>query len=452
METGAGRIRILTSTIRRLLNRRATANLVKIINKTHSADLALVFKGLSQKDGRVLFELLPNVEIAAEVLAEMEEHVREFFLEELHPERLARLIQEMSGDDAAEILEEVEDEERKNKILELMKDEDSDEVEELLSYGENTAGRIMSPDYFALSKDMEAGDAIRELRQASEAEMVFYVYVVNDEKQLEGVVSLRQLVTVPSERKLADIMETDVVFIETHVDQEEVARLVARYNILAIPVTDQDKRLVGIITVDDVIDVMSDEATEDLMKLVGTSEEDISSSSAWRSAQIRLPWLFVSWIGGVLASRIIEHYSEAVATMAALAAFIPVVIGMGGNIGIQSASITVRGLATHHIEHGRLLRYVFKEISVGLLLGVVYGVLLGTASALLYHGNIQLGLATGLGIMTSMLLASVMGSALPLFFHRLGIDPAVASGPFVTTAIDVIGVTAYFLIATAIIL
>jgi len=188
------------------------------------------------------------------------------------------------------------------------------------------------------------------------------------------------------------------------------------------------------------------------MKLVGTSEEDISSSSAWRSAQIRLPWLFVSWIGGVLASRIIEHYSEAVATMAALAAFIPVVIGMGGNIGIQSASITVRGLATHHIEHGRLLRYVFKEISVGLLLGVVYGVLLGTASALLYHGNIQLGLATGLGIMTSMLLASVMGSALPLFFHRLGIDPAVASGPFVTTAIDVIGVTAYFLIATAIIL
>ena len=221
---------------------------------------------------------------------------------------------------------------------------------------------------------------------------------------------------------------------------------------LVILVINQERKLVGIITVDDVIDVVAEEATEDLMKLVGTSEEEITSSSAFRSAQIRLPWLFASWIGGLIASRIIEHFNTAIASMAALAAFIPVIVGMGGNIGIQSTTITVRGLATHRIEQRRLWGYLLKEVSVALMLGLVYGVLLGVASALMYHGNIDLGLATGLGILTSMVLASVLGATLPLLFHRMGIDPAVASGPFVTTIIDIVGVGAYFLIATAIIL
>lgn len=452
MEAGNRRIHILADTLRRLLHRKATINLLKIINKTHAADMAAIFNILSHKDGRMIFELLPTVEAAADVLSEMAVPVREDYLDELAPERLAKIFQEMSTDDAAQILEEIEDEERKTKILELMKDEDSEEVEELLSYEENTAGRIMSPDFFALPKTMEAGDAIRELRKASEAEMVFYVYVIDEEITLQGVVSLRQLVTVPPETLLESIMEAEVVYVETHEDQEEVARQVARYNLLAIPVIDQEHKLVGIITVDDVIDVVADEATEDLMKLAGTSEEEITSSSAFRSAQIRLPWLFASWIGGLLASRIIEHFNSTIASMAALAAFIPVIVGMGGNIGIQATTITVRGLATHRLAPGRLFRYVAKELSVGLMLGLVYGVLLGVASALLYHGNIDLGLATGLGIMTSMTLASMLGATLPLLFHKMDIDPAVASGPFVTTIIDIVGVGAYFLIATAILL
>jgi len=452
VEAGSRRIHILADTLRRLLHRKATVNLVKIINKTHSADMASVFNYLSHKDGRMIFELLPTVEVAAEVLSEMSISVREDFLDELAPERLAKIFQEMSTDDAAQIMEEIEDEERRTKILDLMKDEDSEEVEELLSYEEYTAGRIMSPDFFALPKTMEAGDAIRELRKASEAEMVFYVYVIDEEETLQGVVSLRQLVTVPPESTLESIMEKDVVFVETHEDQEEVARQVARYNLLAIPVINPERKLVGIITVDDVIDVVSDEATEDLMKLAGTSEEEISSSSVFRSAQIRLPWLFASWIGGLLASRVIAHFSEAIAQMAALAAFMPIVVGMGGNIGIQATTITVRGLATHRLATGRLFRYVFKELSIGLVLGAIYGILLGIAGALLYRGNISLGLAAGLGLFTSMCLASVMGSALPLIFHRMGIDPAVASGPFVTTTIDILGVGSYFMIATAIML
>ena len=222
MEAGNRRIHILADTLRRLLHRKATVNLLKIINKTHAADLALIFNLLSHKDGRLIFELLPTVEVAADVLSEMAIPVREEFLDELAPERLAKIFQEMSTDDAAQILDEIEDDERKSKILELMKDEDSEVVEELLSYEENTAGRIMSPDFFALPKSMEAGDAIRELRKASEAEMVFYVYVIDEEETLKGVVSLRQLVTVPQETALESIMEKEVVFVETHEDQEEV--------------------------------------------------------------------------------------------------------------------------------------------------------------------------------------------------------------------------------------
>ncbi len=454
-DTGSRRVSILSDTIRRLIRRRATVNLLKIIKKTHAADLALVFKNLNSIDAHALFELLPDPETAADVLTEMEEHVQRDFLEVLAPERLATIFQEMGTDDAAAILDEIDDDERREKILELMKDEDSNEVEELLGYGENTAGRIMSPDFLALPETMEASDAIREIRRASEAEMVFYVYVVDEEGRLEGVISLRELVTVGSDTVLGDIMNREIVSVEPHVDQEEVARLVARYNLLAIPVADTHRTLIGIVTVDDIVDIMRDEATEDILKMVGTREEDIASPSALRSAGIRLPWLFVAWIGGVLAARIIAHFEGTIAQMAALAAFIPVVVGMGGNIGVQSASITIRGLATHRIEASRAWRYIFKEVSVGMLLGSVYGVLLGMASALLYWGDpnaLRLGIATGLGIMCSMIIAAIMGSSLPLFFDRLRIDPAVASGPFVTAAIDVVGVTIYFLIATAIIL
>jgi len=456
VETGSRRINILTDTVRRLIRRHATVNLVKIIKKTHEADLALIFKNLSRRDGLLLFELLPNPEVAADVLSEMEMEVRSYYLEVLDPERLANIFQEMSPDDAAAIMEEIADEGRRTRILELMKEEDSDEVEELLSYGENTAGRIMSPDFLALPQNMDAGEAIRQLRKASEAEMVFYVYVVNEDGRLVGVVSLRELVTRPPETLLANIMNPDVVRVEAHEDQEEVATLVAHYNILAIPVVDEAVKMVGIITVDDVIDVMRDEATEDILKMVGTREEDITTTSAFRSARLRLPWLFVSWIGGVLASQVIGAFDETIKTIPALAAFIPVVVGMGGNIGIQSASITVRGLATGRVEIGQTFRYVIKEVTVGLVLGVAYGVLLGLVSGVLNWSAsgfepLRLGLATGLGIMSSMLLASIMGSALPIFFERLRIDPAIASGPFVTTTIDIVGVTAYFVIAYVVI-
>jgi magnesium transporter len=242
----------------------------------------------------------------------------------------------------------------------------------------------------------------------------------------------------------------DVVKVHVTTDQEEVARLVSRYNLLAVPVVDDHDVLVGIVTVDDVIDVLREEATEDILKMAGTSREEVSSFAVFRSARLRLPWLFASWIGGVIAVSIIgrfeEHFSEQMALFASLAAFIPIIIGMGGNIGTQSLSITVRGLATGRIDPKLLWRVVFKETRVGLLLGLAYGVLLGVVGWLLI-GDFTLGIVVGIAMCANMTLAAIVGTLLPLIASKLNIDPAVASGPFVTTSIDIVGVTLYFITA-----
>jgi len=289
------------------------------------------------------------------------------------------------------------------------------------------------------------------VRKASETEMVFYLYVTDEDGRLSGVLSLRQLVTASDEAHLAKLMTRDLVKVQTTTDQEDAARLVSRYNLLAMPVVDENDVLVGVITVDDIIDVLREEATEDILKMAGTSEEEITSYSVWRSVRVRLPWLFAAWFGGVIAIKIIGgfegHFKEQIALFATLAAFIPIIMGMGGNIGTQSLTITVRGLATGRIDPKLLWRVVFKEIRVGLLLGIAYGALLALVGWFL-NQNIRIGAVVGIAMCANMTLAAVVGTFLPLIAVKLRIDPAVASGPFVTTSIDVLGITLYFVTAS----
>jgi magnesium transporter len=363
--------------------------------------------------------------------------------------RLVEILTAMADDDAADLLADLPNEFRE-QILGLMSQEDTGEVAELLSYPEDSAGRIMTTDFLALPESMNAQEAVQEVRKASETEMVFYLYVINDDGHLSGVLSLRQLVTAADETRLLNMMTREVVKVHVTTDQEEAARLVSRYNLLAIPVVDDKEALVGIITVDDVIDVLREEATEDILKMAGTSEEEISSFSVWRSVRVRLPWLFAAWIGGVAAIKIIGgfegQFKEQIALFASLAAFIPIIMGMGGNIGTQSLSITVRGLATGRIDPKLLWKVVFKEIRVGLLLGIVYGALLAAVGWLL-NKDFTLGAVVGIAMCGNMALAAVVGTFLPLLAVKFRIDPAVASGPFVTTSIDVLGITLYFLTA-----
>ena len=325
-----------------------------------------------------------------------------------------------------------------------------EELEEILAYPEDSAGSLMHTDVFTLHEETTARAAIAALQHEEQAETVFYLYVTNDVNQLMGVISLRDLVTTSPDSLLKDLMVRKVHTVRPDTDQEEVAQVVSQYNYLAVPVTDPDENLLGIVMVDDVVDVIREEATEDFLKMAGVGKDrEILLKSSWENAKSRLPWLFASWIGGIGAATIIGLYENILETTLVLAAFIPVIIGMGGNIGTQTSTIIVRGLATGRVYVGNNMKILFKEMRVGLILGVFYGILLGLFTLTRFTDlSPNLGIIVGLSITTSMLIATTIGAFVPLFLFKLEIDPAVATGPFVTTSIDILGVTLYFLIAS----
>jgi magnesium transporter len=441
------RNRILIESIRRLLRRGATSHLSKIINKTHAADLSIVFRSLSHSHQQQLFKMIEDIEQKGILLTELDEDTAVDLIEDLSIENVVEILESMPNDDVADLLGRLP-EEMSQTILEKMKKDESQEVEDLLRYEDDTAGGIMVADYIALSEDVTAAEAIESLQKEHlEVEMPFYLYVVDDYGNLVGVSSLRQLVVVPPETPLKEFMTTDVFSVQTDMDQEEVAKLVARYDILAVPVVDENKRLVGIVTVDDVIDIFRREATEDILKMAGAGEEFVETKSILKSTRIRLPWLFASCIGGIIAFFIIGHYENTLYKLAYLAAFIPVIMGMGGNIGTQSSTIVVRGLATGRLNVRDFWSVIVKELSIGLILGLVYGLLIGFVAQFSYSIE-ALAISVALAVICSMSVAALVGSLVPMAFARINIDPAVATGPFVTTAIDIISVFFYFLIAT----
>ena len=441
------RNRILLESIKRLLRRGAAIHLGKIVNKTHAADLSVVFRSLSLSQQRELFSLITDVEQKGILFSELDEDTFQDLIEDMKIEDIVRVLESMPADDVADIIGRLP-EERSQTILDKMKKAESEEVEDLLRYEDDTAGGIMVPDFIALLEDVTAREAIESLQtEHSDVEMAFYLYVVDEYGKLVGVSSLRQLVVVAPETPLKEFMTTDVFSVQTDMDQEEVAKLVARYDILAVPVVDGSNRLVGIVTVDDVIDILRKEATEDILKMAGAGEEFVETKSILKSTRIRLPWLFASCLGGIFAFFIIGEYESSLSKIAYLAAFIPVIMGMGGNIGTQSSTIIVRGLATGRINVRDIWSVVFKELSIGLILGLVYGLLIGAVAQFRYSME-ALALSVALAVICSMSIAALVGSLVPMGFARINIDPAVATGPLVTTSIDIISVFFYFLIAT----
>ncbi len=441
------RNKILTDSIKRLLRRNAVSHLRKLVNKTHAADLSVLFRSLTLAQQRQVFNLIESTEQKGVLFTKMDEDGFVTFAQEMKPEEMAEILETLPPDDVADLLGYLP-EEQADAILKKMKKEGSEQVEGLLRYGDETAGGIMVPDFIALRQDMTAQQAIESLREDHEdVEMPFYLYVVDDYNRLVGVSSLRQLVLVPPETPLQQIMSADVFSVQTDMDQEEVAKLVARYDLLAVPVVNHSNELVGIVTVDDVIDILREEATEDILKMAGAGAEFVETKSVLKSTRIRLPWLFASCLGGILAFFIIGHFEESLSQYTYLAAFIPVIMGMGGNIGTQSSTIVVRGLATGVLHSRDIWLVIGKELCVGFVLGLVYGALIGLVAQMRYSLLAVAG-AVGLAVISSMCVAALVGSFVPMVFSRLNIDPAVATGPFVTTAIDIISVFFYFQIAT----
>lgn len=442
---------ILLESIKRLLRRGATKSLLNIVRKTHAADLSIVFRELSPTGMNTLFNLIKDIDKKVVLLSELEENTFLDFVKVIAIDDLVQVFEQMPADDAAELLGWL-DEDMADEILQKMKKEDSLEVEHLMSYGEDTAGSIMVPDFIALKEDTCARDVIAALQnEFLDVEMPFYVYVIDEYGRLVGVSSLRQLVVVQPDRPLKEFMAKDIVSVKTYTDSEDVAKLVARYDYLAVPVVDNDNRLVGIVTVDDVIDIISEEATGDILKMAGVGEDYIETQTVLRGTRIRLPWLFTSFLGGIGAFFIIGGFQESLAKFTYLAAFIPVIMGMGGNIGTQSSTIVVRGLATGKINTRDLWSVVFKELSIGLILGIVYGVFIGIVAQVRFHSEVlslELAFAVGLAVLVSMTVAALVGSLVPMLFEKANIDPAVATGPFVTTSVDIVSVYCYFMIAT----
>ena len=435
----------LVESVRKLLRRGAGAHLLKILQKVRAADLAEAFKSLDESEQLATFRILSehSAKQAAELIGEIHPTLRAELLRAVEHAELARVLPNLPSDDVAEILSEWPDEER-DEVLSLMKREASEEVQELLVYEDETAGRIMATRFLALSEETRVEEAIRSLQNAQEAEMVFYLYVVDAHRHLQGVLSLRQLLTVPPATQLGEIMSRDVIAVHTDTDQEEVARIASQYDLLAVPVVDAENTMVGIVTIDDVIDVMREEATEDFYKLAGTSDEERMIKSTLRAARVRLPWLFAAFVGGLLAALLIKSYMPLLAKVTMLVCFIPVVLGMGGNIGTQASTIMVRGLATGRITARQIGSVVFKEIRIAVLLGSIYGTLLGVAAVILVEMSTRVGVVVGLSLCASMVMAAIVGSTFPMLLKALHMDPAVATSPFVTTSVDLLGLLAFF--------
>ncbi|NIQ93276.1 MAG: magnesium transporter, partial [Desulfuromonadales bacterium] len=388
------KLQILLDTVRKLIRRGAFPNLTKALTKIHPADIAHLFRYLDLKEQRILFNLLADAETSAYVLSELENDTAARLLEQMEKESITGILQEMAYDDAVEIIRNMP-EEVAEEVLHIMEDEHSEEIEELLKYGEETAGGIMATEIFSLREDQLVSEAISALQEAEDVEMVFYVYVTDDHGHLVGVLSLRQLLMVSPRKTLKDIMIRDVISVRTHVDQEEVAKVVEKYDLLAVPVVDDRNRLMGIITVDDVIDVLRHEATEDIYKMAGASEEELLYGyKALKIARLRLPWLITNLFGGVITGYLMWLFKVTLKEVIALISFIPVITGMGGNVGGQSATIVVRGFATGKIDFSTLRYVFFKEVRVGLIMGAICGVVIGFV-AYGWHHNPYLGLVVG---------------------------------------------------------
>ena len=353
-------------------------------------------------------------------------------------EEIVKLTQDLPSDDVAAIIDHLP-EELAAAVLELMqKKPASADVGDLLEYPEKTAGRIMNPKVFALSEDMTASEAIAALQGSRDVEMVFYLYVIDGRRHLVGVVSLRRLLLVPADTPLKRIMTTDLISVRVDTDQEEVASQVASYNLLAIPVVDEENKLIGVITVDDVIDVIKDEATEDVYRLAGLATDDRVFTTPSESLRKRLPWLLVNLATAFIAASVVKLFEGTIGVVTSLAVFMPVVAGMGGNAATQTLAVIVRGIALGELTWSNSRKALIKEALVGVGNGIACG-LVGGGVVWLMQGTPWMGVILAMAMIINMFVAAIAGTLIPLSLRALKVDPALASSVFITTLTDVFG-------------
>jgi magnesium transporter len=437
--------------LRRLARRGVGSALQRALVQSRPEAIAAAISHLAPDEQRLVMAHIDDDEVAAGVLSAVEESDLLHLVRDLPFDRLVILLNEMDVDDEADVIDRLPEELRDN-VLQAIQDADKELVEDILAWPQDSAGGIMQPIAFRLNESLTCRTAISELhRQHEDLETVFYIYVENDAGHLVGVVSLRALLTHSPSSVLKQIMSSDLISVAPQTDQEEVARLVSRYDLLALPVVDENRCMLGIVTIDDVVDVLMEEAHEDMMLMAGVADElEPESVSSFKAARQRFNWLIVTLLGGIIMAEMIGSFENALAQQAVLAGFIPVMLGMGGNVGIQAATVAVRNIATGNLRQGGLGPTLLRETRVGFLLGIAFALTLG-GYAIVKHTvgspgweHPMLAASIALSIVLTVVGAAALGSLVPHTLHRLNVDPAIATGPFVTTLIDVLAIMIYF--------
>ena len=419
----------------------------------HPADIADIFESLSLSEAKYIFAHLEN-EQAADTLLELEEDRREKFLKSLTSQEIAeQVIDNIDSDDAADVLGELSEKQKSEVISHIKDTEQRVDIENLLNYDEDTAGGLMAKELVKVNIDWTVATCIREMRrQSDEVDHVYTIYVVNDDDKLLGRLSVRKLLFASSSTrtKVRDLYEENIHFATEHMTDEEVATIFEKYDLIVLPVVDEKHHLLGRITVDDVVDVIKEEAEKDYQLASGISENVESSDSIWAISRARLPWLIIGMVGGLLGAKVIAGYEVELENNAILAFFIPLIMAMGGNVGVQSSAIVVQGLANNTIKFDNIIARLGKEFLVAVFNGTILVMLIFTLIYFFFGHDYMLGFTVGISMYSVIIFAALFGTFIPLALHRYKIDPALATGPFITTVNDALGLAIYFLIGALI--
>ncbi|MEE9367283.1 MAG: magnesium transporter [Pontiella sp.] len=424
----------------------------KFFEELHPADIAEIINHAPSGAHNKLFDLL-EVAIKPDVLAELDDQAEADILEELSDEEISDIVEEMAPDDAADVLGELKDVQRE-EILDLMELEDSDEVRELLQYEEDTAGGIMTTDFVSVNADMSTIEAIDYISSLDLDEPIYSIYVVDNNGLLTGWIPLWQLLKGANKsRTLGDLAEKETITVHTDTDQEEVARLSAKYDLSSLPVLDWKNKLVGRITIDDIMDVVEEEASEDIFKLAGSSDSELDDTSPLQACKARLPWLLITLATGFLSSLILKSFMShlTISEIVALSFFVPIIMAMGGNTGIQSSTLIIRGIALGASHSRRIKKIISHEIIAGATMGLICGSTIGlwagyiiTQDGTSVIAPSYLALTVGIALFSAMSFAAVFGALVPVLLNRIKVDPAVASGPFVSASNDIFALLIYY--------
>ena len=426
------------------------------LQNLHPADLADILEGLKGEERVSVIENLDE-DVAAETIAEADSETQIQIIEDLDTETASDIIEEMDPDEAADLLQDI-DQDRAKEILDHMDLDEASDVRKLLEHDEFTAGGIMTTEYISIYDDFTVANAISHIRLvAADVENIYYMYVLDNEDRLKGIISIRDLISSNPNALVSDVMEKDIVSVNASTPQEEVAALISKYDYIAMPVVNDKQQILGVITIDDIMDVMQEEANEDIMKMAGTSDEELESDSPFKTCKSRLPWLLITLCTGFVTSAILKYFMASFESIAVLVFFVPVVCGMGGNAGVQASTLAIRALSLNNeITFKDVFKKVWKEIAAGALMGAVCGLVIALWAQYLIKTSpnppatsaLLLSMTVGIAMLCTMSFSTTYGALVPIVFNKFKIDPAVASGPFVTSCNDIFALLIYYAVSS----